>query len=212
MVIDLRASLGLELVSCVLNGTEVFDGMHGILEHDHLLLIREAALARDHIFVESDLVLPIDKEGVVGAFPLAISETNRGDIGQERLRTEGCFGGAESMLAQLLVDSLGIGVSGVFTNNVLSNISLHTLLKDSIHVLLLLFEQQSSRCGSIRVMVLVQDFFHILGTSLGDGGSPPRVPVLVVAKRGEEIGVAFDATTKLGHGITRGGQGSRSGS
>ena len=97
--------LDFELVSLILHGTEFWDRLNGILKHGTKLRLGEVAGGVDHVFMKTNLLFPVKEVGMVGAFPLAITQFAVGDMDQQVGGVDGSFGGAKSMGACLLYTS-----------------------------------------------------------------------------------------------------------
>ena len=65
--IKIIASLGLELVSLILDSTKICYGINSVLEKGALLRLQEMALLVNQLLIQLNLVGPVKEVGVEGA-------------------------------------------------------------------------------------------------------------------------------------------------
>ena len=100
-------------------------------------------------------------------FPLAIIKSGNGDVGQDVGRVQRGLSGTSGMVTQLTMDSLGIAIIRMGSNDVLAFVSANAGFKDSMNILLLFRKDLARGHVGVRIEVDVKDIFDTLGSSLG---------------------------------------------
>ena len=154
------------------------DTRYCILKHSHLEIASKVINRGNHVLIGTDLVTPMQNEGVGSTTPFRVMELGSGDVAKKISIVEGSLRRGTCMDLELFEDGLGIKIRLVDADKILSHVGLELFFKDRVDELLL-FGEDSKLISSGWTIVGVKDFFTSMGTSSCKCGTTPAIPLLV---------------------------------
>jgi len=177
-----RLSMSNVMSGLELDLMESIHSSHSVLEKGHLDSITELVFNLNEVFISPEFVTPMKDERLGSTTPVGI-KFGRGEVSQQGRRVKCGLCGGNSMLLQLAEDSLGIIVMGMLADKVLAHISLESGLKHRVDELQL-FIKEIPVCFASRLVGWIKHIITGMGSSGGDGSTPPGVPLFILLEDG----------------------------